>query len=354
MESQSKRNTINITPEEREQRKKYLIATVITCIALAMIFGTMHVVKLGANRMEDMRSKSGYDLSDEHKHIRAAGEDIELQKIHEESNTAAATYSNVELEALIQESVLKELNQSILVPGGSFSVGTSFSRADLQDQPLHDVKLADYYIDKYPVTNIQYARYVAETRYRPPLDWENGRIPDEKYIHPVVMVSWYDAKNYCEHYGKRLPTEFEWEKAARGTDARRWPWGNSMDPSRLNTYYNIGSTTEVTRYKNGVSVYGVMDMAGNVSEWTDSKFEPYKGSVAPTILFKPKAIVTGDAKDKSMKIGGQVELDRGEYKVRRGGSWKSDPFATSVYHRNYSLPHYASDFFGFRCVKDAP
>lgn len=352
MDIRAKRRNFEVSPRDREQRKKYLAATLITCIALAMIFGVAHVVKLGANRMDDMRSRSGYDLTDEHKHIRAAGEDIELHKIHEEETAATVTYDSATLASLVDKSVLQELDQIIRIPAGKFIVGTSSARADLQDQPQHDMTLQEYYIDKYPVTNIQYAKYIAETKYRPPLDWENGKIPDEKYIHPVVMVSWYDANRYCQHYGKRLPTEFEWEKAARGTDARRWPWGNSMDQLRLNTYYNVGSTTEVTRFENGKSVFGVMDMSGNVSEWTSSKFVPYEGSSAPETLFKPKALMQQDAKDKAMKIGGLVELDRGEYKVRRGGSWKSDPFATSVYHRNYSLPHYASDFFGFRCVKD--
>jgi iron(II)-dependent oxidoreductase len=232
-------------------------------------------------------------------------------------------------------------------------MGTGNSRADIQDQPQHTVTLPDYFIDKYPVTNAQYARFVADSKHRAPLDWENGKIPDNKYLHPVVMVSWYDAKAYCEANGKHLPSEAEWEKAARSVDARRWPWGNEMEPKRLNTYYNIGMTTEVTRYTDGISVYGVFDMAGNVSEWTASDFRPYEGSAAPKDLFKPKAVVAQSQKDRAMKVADLVPLDKGVYKVRRGGSWKSDPFATSVYHRNYSMPHYASDFFGFRCAKGA-
>jgi iron(II)-dependent oxidoreductase len=125
-----------------------------------------------------------------------------------------------------------------------------------------------------------------------------------------------------------------------------------MDPSRVNTYYNVGSTTEVTKYTGGVSPYGVFDLAGNVSEWTGSDFKPYTNSQAPTTLFEPKQVKAQTPADRAMKVADLVPLQGVAYKVRRGGSWKSDPFATSTYHRNYSLPHYASDFFGFRCAKD--
>jgi iron(II)-dependent oxidoreductase len=352
MERQSK-HQVTVDPAEQKRRKRYLTATLVTCIVLAMIFGIAHVVKLGAVRMSQMRAKAGYGLEEEKKHIRAAGEEIELQKIHEEGQAAGNTYEVASLDAMLTPEKWAEINRSILIPAGPFAMGTSLDRSDLQDRPQHQVTLPAYYIDKYPVTYIQYAKYVALTKHRPPLDWENGKMPDNKLLHPVVMVSWYDAKAYCEYNSKRLPSEAEWEKAARGTDARRWPWGNRMEPSYLNTYYNVGSTTDVTRYLKGISVFGVMDMAGNVSEWTSSKFEPYEGTDAPNKLFKPKALVAKTNKDKSMKVGDIVELDRGEYKVRRGGSWKSDPFATATYHRNFSFPHYASDFFGFRCAKDA-
>jgi len=347
------RRQIILDPKEQQKRKRYLTATLVTCLALAMVFGVGHVVKLGSNRMEEMRSKASYDLKDMHKHIRAAGEDIQRHRLHEMQEKAQRTYSAQEVEAMLAAQQWQEIDTMVQIPAGKFAMGTNYERADAHDQPKHLVNLSAYFIDKYPVTNAQYARFVVQTKHRPPLDWENGKIPDDKLLHPVTMVSWYDAKAYCEANNKRLPTEAEWEKAARGPDGNRWPWGNTMDPSRVNTYYNIGSTTQVTQFTNGVSPYGVFDLAGNVSEWTASDFTPYSGSKAPSSLFQAKQVQAQTPEDRAMKVADLVPLEGVAYKVRRGGSWKSDPFATSAYHRNYSLPHYASDFFGFRCAKDA-
>jgi len=347
------KHVIEINPVEIQRRKRYLGATVVTCLVLIMLFGTAHVVKLGANRMEDMRSKASYDLKDEHKHIRAAGEDIQAQRVHEEQKKASKTYELAEVQGLIPTEKWMEIESAVLIPSGKSIIGTNSERADTQDQPQHAVSLAGFYIDKYPVTNVQYAKFVANTQHRPPLDWEQGKIPDKKNLHPVVMVSWYDAKAYCNNAGKRLPTELEWEKAARGEKGYRWPWGDKMIPTNLNTYYNVGSTTQVTRYSQGQSSYGVFDMAGNVSEWTASNFSPYAGSSASSNIFQPKIMTESSSpKERAMKVADLKSVKGGVYKVRRGGSWKSDPFATSAYHRNFSMPHYASDFFGFRCVKD--
>jgi iron(II)-dependent oxidoreductase len=136
-----------------------------------------------------------------------------------------------------------------------------------------------------------------------------------------------------------LPHDAEYEKAGRGPDGRRWPWGNKMDPSRLNTYYTVGSSSNVRAYPQGVSVYGVYDLAGNVAEWTADDLLPYEGSKAPQDLFAGNA---GSAP-------GQSSMSR-YYKVLRGGSWKGDPFSTSLYHRDYALPNHATDFYGFRCA----
>ncbi|MEW6352776.1 MAG: formylglycine-generating enzyme family protein [Pseudomonadota bacterium] len=334
---------------ERERRKRYLFATLVLCVVLAMIGGTLHVVELGSLRMADMRAKATYDLSEEHARIKAAGEMAMTLAARGQSGVAA--YTSEEAGGLLTAEQWKEVESTVVIPAGAFLMGTDSVQSNDENRPQHRVELPAYRIDKYPVTNAQYARFVAATGHRPPSYWENGKIPAGQELHPVTLVSWYDAKAYAEWAGKRLPSEAEWEKAARGTDGRRWPWGDAMDPRRLNTYYNVGATTPVTAYPKGASPYGVMDMAGNVSEWTADEFLPYAGTDAPQDLFKAKAGVVSSAADRSLKVIDLITTEA-RYKVMRGGSWKSDPFSTATYHRNYSLPHYASDFYGFRCAQN--
>lgn len=340
--------------QERERRARYLSATLVTCIALVVIGGSLHVVKLGAIRMGEMREKATYDLKEEPAHERAAGEDIALHARNEHKVVApvATGYTIEEAQALLSKAQWDELDATIVIPGGAFLMGTNYERADPQDHPQHSVRLPDFRIDRYLVTNAQYARFIAATGHRPPSSWKNGRIPDGQLLYPVTLVNWYDARAYAQWAGKRLPTEAEWEKAARGDDGRRWPWGNTMDPKRLNTYYNVGSATNVDTYRNGVSPYGVFDMAGNVSQWVEDDFLPYDGTDAPAEIFQGKVAKVVTAEDRALKLSEQIPVKQ-HYKVLRGGSWKSDPFSTATYHRGFDWPNYASDFFGFRCAADA-
>lgn len=341
----------NADDETRQRRKRYLAATIITCIALAMVGGSLHIVQLGASRMEEMRSKASYDVSEMRSRIRAAGEDITRHRRHEAGETVATSYTVEEAAALLTPEQWREIDTMIVIPAGEFVMGTDRTRGAEQDRPEHKRVLPAYRIDKYPVTNAQYARFVAEAGHRPPLHWQGGKFREGLALHPVTMVSWHDALAYAQWAGKRLPTEAEWEKAARGPAGMRWPWGDHMEVSRLNTYYTVGSSTEVTRYTEGASYYGVMDMAGNVSEWVSDNFRPYPGSTASPEQFQGRIAVASTPLDEAMKVVDLVAVD-GSYKVLRGGSWKSDPFSTSAYHRNYSWPHYASDFFGFRTAAD--
>jgi formylglycine-generating enzyme required for sulfatase activity len=169
----------------------------------------------------------------------------------------------------------------VLIPPGEFTMGSGKGHGD--EKPVHKVYLDAFYIGKYPITNVQYKRFVEATRRRAPRHWSGGRIPEGKENHPVVMVSWYDARAYCkwlaEETGEivRLPTEAEWEKAARGTDGRLYPWGNEFDGDRCNTWESdIRDTTAVGEYSpRGDSPYGAADMAGNVWEWMSSLYKDY-------------------------------------------------------------------------------
>ncbi len=340
-----------LTKEQRLVRKRYIGATFVTCIVLSLVGGTLHVLELGSNRMHDMRDKAGIDLALEHDHIRAAGEELFVQVDFEFGDVQQASYTVEEAEALLTPEQWAELETMIDIPAGEFLMGTNRKQSNVYNRPQNVVKTDAYRIDKYPVTNAQYARFVAATNHRPPLHWKDGKIAEGLELHPVTMVSWKNASDYAAWAGKRLPTEAEWEKAARGTEGYRWPWGNHMDAERLNTYYSVGSTTPYNAYPDGASPYGVMDMAGNVSEWTADDFTAYTGSAAPSSIFKVrKAKEPRQGPAKAMKMAEFEETDE-RYKVLRGGSWKSDPFSTATYHRNYAWPNFASDFFGFRCAQ---
>lgn len=342
----------SLSKEEIAVRKRYIGATFVTCVVLALVGGTIHVVQLGANRMAELKASGGYDREDPTKNIRAAGEDLFRNQQHEHKATHKITYTLDEAAALLPSKQWAVLEEAVTVPAGEFDMGTDNLKTDAQNRPAHTVYVPEFYIDKYPTTNAQYAQFVAQTDRRVPLNWVEGKFKPDKVLHPVTMVTWFDAKAYCEWAGKRLPTEAEWEKAARGNDGRRWPWGDVMDTKRLNNYYNVGKTTSVFTYDNGVSPYGVYDMAGNVQEWVFDSFEKYKDSDAPSVIFSAKKVVPSkDKEDRKAKMGSFINTDK-KYKVMRGGSWKGDPFSASSYHRGYAWPNSTSDFFGFRCARD--
>ncbi len=175
------------------------------------------------------------------------------------------------------------------------------------ERPAGKIFVPEFHIGVYPVTNTEYAEFVNATRRRPPQHWKDGTIPERLHDHPVVNVSWHDAAAYCkwrsDQSGQayRLPTEAEWEKAARGTDGRTWPWGNEFDPARCNTLEGGGrGTTSVTQFPTGRSPYGCYDMAGNVWEWTSTLYKPYP--------YKPD--------------DGREDPNAEGPRVLRGGSWR--------------------------------
>jgi formylglycine-generating enzyme required for sulfatase activity len=172
------------------------------------------------------------------------------------------------------------------IPGGEAPVGrdaVGYRGDALADElPRHVVDVAGFELSRTPVTNAQYAEFVAESRAEAPADWADTRPPADRRDHPVTWVDWHDADAFCRWAGGRLPTEAEWEKAARGTDGRIYPWGDEPDERRAVVGRGIkhGSPAPVGARAEAASPYGLLDMAGNVWEWTASWYGPYPGPPA--------------------------------------------------------------------------
>jgi formylglycine-generating enzyme required for sulfatase activity len=226
----------------------------------------------------------------------------------------------------------------VLIPAGEFTMGHKDSYDTL---PVRRMNLPVFYIDKYEVTNKRYKRFIDATGYKVPWsqdpavaeyvwDWRKRMYPEGKGDDPVVFVNWEDAKAFCAWAGKSLPTEAQWEKAARGINGKPYPWGNSWEAKKANTSESgVKQTAPFGSFKDDVSEYGVHDLAGNVSEWVEEWFAPYPGN--PMTNYE----------------------ERNKYKILRGGSWDYGHSIANGYHRQYALPQSQMAAIGFRCVKAA-
>ena len=244
-------------------------------------------------------------------------------------------------ELLVHPLVVNAADGSVLVyvPAGEFEMGDG----QHADCPKHRVYVEAYYIGLYCVTNAQYGRFVAATGHRAPdtadfgdVVWRGKSYPPEKSDHPVVCVSWDDAVAYGTWAGLRLPTEAEWEKAARGPAGWLYPWGNTWDATRCRHDGNRGGATtyRVDDYPGGVSGYGTYNQAGNVWEWCADWYG------ADYYTQSPRANPRGP--------------ETGSYRVDRGGSWRlGDAAVLRGAYRNWYAPATRNDDLGFRLVRTA-
>lgn len=251
----------------------------------------------------------------------------------------------------------------VYVPGGVFVMGSPPNVGHDDESPAHNVCVSGFYIDKHEVTNAQFRQFVDATGYVTVLEKDpssaagrNWRRPygsessaEDTPDHPVVCVSWDDANAYARWAGKRLPTEAEWEKAARGTDGRIYPWGNELAAGAINMNIADKNSTLLWRkvafddgyreiapvgnFPAGKGPYGTDDMAGNVWEWCLDRWDrDYYGN-------SPAQNPTGP--------------ETGEFRVIRGGSWFYTTDGARTAYRLDFRPQGASAAIGFRCVKDA-
>ncbi len=227
----------------------------------------------------------------------------------------------------------------VYVPSSPFKMGSADIDADASDEekPQHIVHLRAYWIDRYEVTNAMYARCVRGGACIPP-----EKFSSKTYVayynepgyenYPVIYVSWNDAQTYCTWAGRRLPSEAEWEKAARGVDGQIYPWGDQTPAANLANFGGqVGDTSRVGSYPDGASPYGVLDMAGNVAEWVADWYgEDYYAESAYSNPTGPQS---------------------GEFRVLRGGSWFNMARTMRSAFRLWNYPGVRTDTIGFRCAK---
>ena len=223
----------------------------------------------------------------------------------------------------------------VLVPAGEFTMGSE--EGDDDEQPIHRVFLDSVYLDTFEVTNGRFAKFVEAIQSEPPWGFADQETPVLYADRPVRWVNWLEAWGYCLWVGKRLPTEAEWEKAARGTDGRVYPWGNDP-PTAVHAVFGLTEGAEtvapIGNRTQGQSPYGVHDLAGNlyerVTDWYDDAF------YTPMPTRNPRGPAAGTAK------------------VQRGGSYINSPYRLRAAFRTKGDPTEHDPHVGFRCAQDAP
>ena len=230
----------------------------------------------------------------------------------------------------------------VYVPAGEFAMGRAYATEDDEtgmrplilrdDRPAHTVRLDAFWMDATEVTHSAYEAFVEAQAHRTPYHWAGGRMPAGRGEHPIHNVDWEDASAYCRWQGKRLPTEAEWERAARGgLEGERYPWGADKPDAGKARYATPDGPAPVAQHPaNG---FGLHDMAGGVAEWCQDWFE---------------RTYYADSPEENPR--GPAE---GMYRIVRGGAWSDGPNRITVYFRNWIRPNQRTPNLGFRCVRDA-
>lgn len=256
----------------------------------------------------------------------------------------------------------------IHIPAGDFIMGSDPGRdrkAQSDEQPQHTLSVSEFYIMRHTVTNAQYRQFIEAANHRTPLFWKKGIYPADKADHPVVGVSYGDAIAFCRWAGEqtglllRLPTESEWEKAARGPDGRLYPWGENWEPRLTNTREaRIKGTTPVGYFSPaGDSPFGLTDIGGNVQEWLSNLYGPYPYDPEDgrELLVNnldhdqllPRLWDTG-----CTSIPSSLEAAK-DKSVIRGSSWRESKHQSRCAYRSWAAPLHRSDDTGFRCCYES-
>lgn len=264
------------------------------------------------------------------------GESKAVDKVRPSQNSGA-TQNTLIPASYPNEIIGKDGAPMVLVPAGDFTMGSD--RGDEDESPIHRVQVNAFYIDKFEVTNGRFAKFVDAIQSEPPWGFGDKNTPVAHVDRPVRWVNWMDAMAYCLWVGKRLPTEAEWEKAARGTDGRIYPWGNDS-PTPVHAVYGLKEGGEealsvIGDRAKGQSPYGAHDLAGNLYEWVmDWYAENYYGNFATAPAVNPRGPKEGTAK------------------VQRGGSYINSPYRLRSTFRTKGDPTEEDPHVGFRCAQD--
>ena len=281
-------------------------------------------------------------LSEQLEDLQLRGQKLEqrLERVRTNAFELGAKLDVLELDIMGLEERRQELlpainaRTMIAITAGSFIMGNRNEDSPRNERPAHPVFLSPFLISRYPITNAEYRDFVQCTNRKLPGHWQLGSYPNGLAQHPVVNVSWQDARAFASWRGARLPTEAEWEKAARGTDERHYPWGDRyFDEARCNGSNKIGTTTPVDTFPEGRSPYGVWDLCGNVYEWCFDYYEENYYKTAPTA--NPKG------------------PEKGRDRVVRGGCFADTRLALQITHRIGVDEVATRENIGFRIAVDA-